>query len=708
MKQILQHLGNGETLLAEVPSPGVRSGHLLIRTRKTLISLGTEKMLLDFGKGSMLDKARQQPDKVKQVLQKVKTDGLQTTVQAVRSKLDQPIPLGYSNVGVVMEVGQGVSGFKVGDRVLSNGPHAEIICVPQNLCAKIPDGVSDEDAVFTVVSAIGLQGIRLAQPSLGEKFVVTGLGLIGLLTVQLLRAQGCQVLGLDFDTEKCELARSLGATAVDLSTGADPLAAAEVFAQGQGVDGVLITASTKSNDPVHQAAEMCRKRGRIILVGVVGLELQRADFYEKELSFQVSCSYGPGRYDDAYEQQGQDYPLGFVRWTENRNFQAVLNLMADGKLQCAALQSHQYKLDQALEAYSTVGSGRALGILLDFESAEQEATLSERVVNLGEASGEGAAVSVAMLGAGNFVGQVLLPALAQQSGVRMRTLVSGAGVTSTHHGKKHGFEQSATDTDAVYSDEQVNTLMVCTRHNAHAHQVLRGLKAGKNVFVEKPLCMSLAELDEIETVVAQTKSSFLMVGFNRRFSPLAVKMKSLLSRESAPISVVYTVNAGAIPGDHWTQDPETGGGRLIGEACHFIDFCRYLTGSEITASEISALTPTPGQPKDTFSITLGFANGSIATVHYFANGNKGYAKEGVTAFVGGKILELENYRSLKGWGWKGFSKMKVRGQQKGHLEEMAALVDAVKEGKSSPVPVKEAFEVMRHTLQLSLELDGMC
>ena len=371
MRQILQSLGTGLTELAEIPSPSCHSGHLLIRSVSSLVSAGTERMLVEFGKANLLDKARQQPEKVRMVLDKIKTDGVLPTLEAVRNKLDQPLPMGYCNVGVVVEVGRGVTGFSVGDRVASNGKHAEVVCVPQNLCAKVPDSVNDEAAAFTVIGAIGLQGIRLVQPTLGEAVVVTGLGLIGLMTVQLLRAHGCRVLGLDYDTSKLALAEKLGAETVDLNQNADPLGAAMVFSRGRGVDAVIITASTKSNEPVHQAAQMCRKRGRIVLVGVTGLELSRADFYEKELSFQVSCSYGPGRYDSAYEDHGQDYPIGFVRWTEQRNFEAVLDMLADGRLQTDVLISHRIPFDQATSAYELISSRTpSLGIVLQYSEPE--------------------------------------------------------------------------------------------------------------------------------------------------------------------------------------------------------------------------------------------------------------------------------------------------------------------------------------------------
>ncbi len=416
MKQVLQNLKNGSTEIAEVPAPRAGRGQLLMRTTRTLVSAGTERMMVNFGKAGLIDKARQQPDKVRMVLDKIRTDGLMPTIAAVRNKLDQPLAMGYCNVGEVVEVGAGVTGYAVGDRVASNGKHAELVAVPVNLCAKVPDAVPDDAAAFTVLGAIALQGIRLAQPTLGETVVVTGLGLIGLVTVQLLRAHGCRVLGLDFDADKLALARRFGAEVVDLKSGADPVAAALEYSRGRGVDAVIVTASTKSNEPMHQAAQMCRKRGRIVLVGVTGLELSRADFFEKELSFQVSCSYGPGRYDPNYEDKGQDYPVGFVRWTEQRNFEAVLDMLAEGRLDVAPLVSHRFGVAEAERAYAVVGGSEpSLGIVLGFAEPGSEAAAPVRTVALVPTAAATIAKvdgtpSVSVIGAGNYAGAVLIPA----------------------------------------------------------------------------------------------------------------------------------------------------------------------------------------------------------------------------------------------------------------------------------------------------------
>jgi predicted dehydrogenase/threonine dehydrogenase-like Zn-dependent dehydrogenase len=703
MLQILQNLKSGATELAEVPAPAVGRGQLLIQTRASLISAGTERMLVDFGKAGFIDKARQQPDKVKMVLDKVRTDGLMPTVDAVRSKLDQPLPMGYSNVGVVRKVGAGVpeGAFKVGDRVVSNGKHAEVVAVPVNLCARIPDSVSDEAAAFTVLGAIALQGIRLAQPSLGECFTVTGLGLIGLVTVQLLRAQGCRVLGIDMDTAKCELARGFGAETVDLSKGEDPVAAAELFSRGRGVDGVLITAATKSNEPVHQAALMCRKRGRIILVGVTGLELSRDDFYKKELSFQVSCSYGAGRYDPEYEEKGHDYPIGYVRWTEQRNFEAVLDMLADGRLDVSSLVSHRFKLQQAEEAYRTLLEGKGvLGMVLEYPRTAQsgEDPVLRRTIRF-HAEGERAGVEnpgLGFVGAGNYATRNLIPAF-KEAGARFVSVASSAGVSGAYAGKKFGFAETTTDTAGLIADPRIHAVVITTRHDSHAGLVRQALEAGKHVFVEKPLCMKIEELEEIRKAYEQ-RQAVLTVGFNRRFAPHIIKMKELVGGVAGPKAFVMTVNAGAIPADHWTQDAESGGGRIIGEACHFIDLLRFLAASPFSAYDISFMA---GNTRDSANIQLKFADGSIGTVHYLANGSKSFPKERLEVFAQGRILQMDNFRVLRGFGWPGFKTMRLMKQDKGQNACAKAFLDAVRAGKPGPIPYEELVEVAEVTIRLA-------
>ena len=706
MKQILHSLQNGRSEIAEVPAPNVGEGRVLIQSSKSLISAGTERMLVEFGRGSIFQKARSQPDKLKQVLEKARTDGIASTYEAVRSKLDQPLALGYCNVGRVIE--SRADGFSPGDRVVSNGQHAQIVSVPMNLCARIPSGVSDEAASFTVMAAIGLQGIRLAKPTLGECVVVTGLGLIGLLTVQMLRAQGCRVLGIDPDPKRRALAQSFGAQQVADPFNEDVEALAQSLSRGVGVDAVLITASTKSNAPVSQAARICRKRGRIVLVGVVGLELSRADFYEKELSFQVSCSYGPGRYDPAYEENGHDYPIGFVRWTEQRNFEAVLDLMVTGGLQVEPLISHSFDLDDGADAMALLTSGEpSLGILLNYPQAPaDEATV--RRVRLDMAEGAAALTpgkgSVGFLGAGNYSSRVLMPAFAA-AGAKLRTVASGGGVSAVHFGKKFGFEHSATDAAEIYGDAAIDTIVIATRHNAHAQQTLMALRAGKHVFCEKPLCLTRAELAEIEEEIAGRPEQKLLVGFNRRFAPQVVKMKGLLDGVDQPKNILITVNAGEIPEDHWTQDPEVGGRRIVGEACHFIDLARHLAGHPITAHSATVIGRHPAIAirDDKVSLTLEFVDGSIATILYLANGHKAFPKERIEVFAAGRVLQLDNFRKLKGWGWPGFTKMNQMKQEKGAHEIVASFIRSIREGTAQPIPKEEIMEVSRVTIDLAEE-----
>ncbi len=708
MKQILLSLKTGKTEVVDVPSPGVSLGNMLIHSSYSLVSSGTEGMLLDFGKANLIDKARQQPDKIRTVLDKIGTDGLMPTFESVRNKLGQPMALGYCNVGVVAEIGPGVTGFAVGDRVASNGKHAEVVRVPVNLCAKVPDAVPDEQAAFTVLGAVALQGIRLAQPSLGEAVVVTGLGLIGQLTVQLLRAQGCRVLGIDFDADRLALARKFGAETVDLTAGEDPVATAQAFSRGRGVDAVLVTAATESSEPMHQAALMCRQRGRIVLVGVAGLNLSRDDFFRKELTFQVSCSYGPGRYDANYEEKGQDYPLGFVRWTEQRNLEAVLDMMSTGRLDVAPLISHRFLVEDAEHAYAlATGKGRSLGILLRY--SETAAPVGARTIRLSAAStmsqttgaAEKNAVTVSFVGSGNFATAVLIPAF-KAAGAHLRTVASSTGVTGLYAGRKFGFANTTTDSDGVFSDPASDTVVITTRHDSHARLVTQGLYAGKNVFVEKPLCLSTAELNRIEELharlTAEARAPLVMVGFNRRFAPHVQKIKSLLAAVAGPKSFVMTVNAGSIPADHWTQNLEVGGGRIIGEACHFIDLLRFLAGRSITRYQ---LTRMEAATADTVSIQLSFADGSIGTVHYFANGSKRFAKERLEVFAGGGVLQLDNYRRLTGFGWPGFKSMNLWRQDKGHGACAAAFVRSVEQGAHAPIPFDEILEVSRVTLALA-------
>lgn len=687
MKQIIQNLKNGGTILEEVPVPQVKAGYVLIRTSCTLVSLGTERMLVEFGKANLIDKARQQPDKVKQVLDKMKTDGLMPTLEAVFNKLGQPLPLGYCNVGRVIEVGRGVTEFHVGDRVASNGNHAEFVCVPKNLCAKIPDNVSDNEAAFTVIGSIALQGIRNLNPQLGETIVVTGLGLIGLVAAQLLKANGCRVIGSDFDPIKVALAKKIGIMAVNPAKDGDIVQIVEEATSGNGADGVLITASAKTDDIIHQSCLMCRKRGRIILVGVVGLNMRRDDFYKKELSFQVSCSYGAGRYDEEYENKGHDYPLAYARWTEKRNFETILNAIATGGLNVKPLITETVKLKDYLTIYGDMRKAGSIASILCFSD---DAPINRTVQVLPNESFAKGKDKVALIGAGNFASSTIVPCL-KKANARIKYISSAQGLTAKILAAKAGAENATSDSSNILNDPEVGTVIVCTRHNLHARFVKDVLRAGKSVFVEKPLCLNKDELVEIEEAYrAAQGTATLTVGFNRRFSPFAEKMKQLSGHGAK--NIIATMNAGFIPPEVWIQDMEIGGGRIIGEACHFIDLCSYLADSRVIAVCMNALGENPQENTDNASILLKYANGSNAVINYFSNGAKSYEKERVEVFAQNSVLILDNWRKLTGYGVSGFSSMKSR-IDKGHKAEFALLIERTKNGGAPLIP----FESIKNT-----------
>ena len=673
MKQIIQYLKNGDTILEEVPVPKVKAGFVLIKTTRSLVSLGTERMLVDFGKANFIDKARQQPDKVKMVLNKVKTDGLKPTLDAVLNKLGQPLPLGYCNVGEVVAVGKGVSEFKVGARVANNGHHAEFVCVPKNLVAKIPDNVTDEEATFTVIGAIGLQGIRLLKPTFGETIVVVGLGLIGLVTAELLLANGCNVIGFDFDANKVALAKEKGIIAVNPAEGTDQIKFVENYTNSVGADGVIITASNKSNEIIAQSAQMCRKRGRIVLVGVIGLDISRADFYEKEISFQVSCSYGPGRYDENYEQKGQDYPIGHVRWTEKRNFKAVLNAISKKTLKVEPLITERVSLNDYQSIYGNMNNPNSIASILIYDNDTSDSS----VVNLNKNSFEAQSGVLGIVGAGNFTSAVILPNL-KKLNADIKYIASAGGLTSTIMAKKFGISNATSDYQEIIKDQDVDLVLITTRHDMHAPIVLEAMKAGKSVFVEKPLAIKESELDEIITTYLESNVN-LSVGFNRRFAPLAKKMKSLLGSNETPINIRATMNAGAIPANVWVHDMEVGGGRILGEACHYIDLCSYLAGSKVISGCMNAMGTNPEENTDNASIFLKYENGSNAVINYFANGSKAYAKERVEVFSQERTLIMDNWRKLKGYGFKGFSKASSK-QNKGHYNQFKQLMEQQKSG----------------------------
>lgn len=692
MKQILQSFKTGKTELEELPAPKVRKGAVLIKTTRSLVSLGTERMLVEFGKANLISKARQQPDKVKMVLDKIKAEGLMPTLEAVFNKLEQPLPLGYCNVGKVVAVGDGVKDIKVGDRVASNGGHAEVVSVPQNLVAKIPSNISDEEAAFTVIGSIGLQGIRLCNPTFGETIVVTGLGLIGLLTAQMLVANGCRVIGIELDEEKCRLAREAGVITVNPAKGEDPVKTALELTNGVGVDGVIITASAKTDEIISQAAQMSRKRGRIILVGVIGLNISRAEFYQKELTFQVSCSYGPGRYDEDYEQKGIDYPLGFVRWTEKRNFEAILDAISTGKLNVQELITERVLLAEYDKIYGEIGSSKSIASILVYDENREEEAL-KTTVELEKKSFQNKKAVLGIIGAGNFTKMTMLPAL-KDSGAEFKWIASSGGVNGTAMAKKFGFSHSTTDYQAILSDNDTDTVIITTRHNSHANFVIEALKAGKHVFVEKPLALNNEELEKVIEAYNGSTQGSLMVGFNRRFSPHIQGIKKHIGESPGLLNINATMNAGFIPSEVWVHDMNVGGGRIIGEACHYIDLCVYLAGSLVKEVCMNSMGDNPQQNTDNASILLKFENGTNACVNYFANGSKAYSKERVEVYSRERTYVMDNFRSTSGFSAKGFKNLKTK-IDKGHKAQFHQYINNIKTGDQSLIPFEQLVNVTK-------------
>ena len=712
MKQLILSFRSGCTELLEIPAIRALPNHLVVRSRASLVSIGTERMLVGFGQAGYLAKARQQPEKVLQVIDKMKADGILATVGSVQSKLEEPIPLGYCNVGVVEEVGPGVSGFSVGDRVASNGNHAEQVLVAANLAARVPASVSDEDAEFAVLGSIGLQGLRLAEPSLGEIFAVIGLGLVGQMTSQLLLAAGCRVVGFDVDQRRVELARRFGVRAVHVSSEVDAVAEALHATAGVGVDGVIVSVATSSSDPIHQAAGMCRKKGRIVLVGVSGMELRRKEFFDKELAFFVSSSYGPGRYDSSYESGGNDYPLSHVRWTAGRNIGAVLDLMDQGKVHAAPLVSHRVPFEDIPDAYETLlHDADSLGILIDYgvssgpqQWAPKATGVSVGVPLVGQRRSN--APRLAVVGTGEFARKVLLPAVAKTS-AELDTVVSATGVSAALAARKFGFRNVSTDPQVAIQSQDVDAVIISTRHDSHARLVSDALRHGKDVFVEKPLALTREEVDSVvrEMKEAQARGHFPIVGigFNRRFAPHIVRARELIHSIAEPLSIVITVNAGRLPSDHWVRDPLIGGGRIIGEVCHFLDLARHLAGSPVRSWHADGMVDTDRRVvDDTVMITLSFENGSHAAIQYLCNGSRAYPKERVEIFGGGRVLKIDNFKKMTGFGYRKFRRMSLRfGQDKGHVGEMHRFIESVGSRVEFPIPFDEIVEVSCLSIEIA-------
>jgi predicted dehydrogenase len=701
MRFLVQDLSSGATSLVDGPAPAAPPQGIVVRSVASLVSAGTERMLVDFGRANLVQKAMQQPERVREVVDKARAEGVAQTVEAVRSKLAQPIPLGYANAGVVVEVGSRVRQFEVGQMVATNGGHAEVVAVPVTLAAAVPDGVGAEAACFASVAAVGLEAIRLAAPAIGERFVVTGLGLVGLLTVQLLRAQGCAVLGIDPSARRRGLAEDFGAE----SAAPDQAeAAASRFSRDRGVDGVLVCASTKSSAPITSAAHMCRTRGRVVLVGVTGLDLNRADFYAKEISFQVSCSYGVGRHDDRYEA-GDDYPFGHVRWTAGRNMEAVLDLLASGSLDVDPLVTHRFPFDDVDGAYRTLlEDPGALAIVLQYPSASASAASTERVLSrtvvphtgVSSAAGRG----TALIGAGNFATRVMVPAL-KAAGGRLDLVAGRSGLSAALLADQED-ARVTSDVDSVFDDPSIGVVLIATRHDSHADLAVRAIRAGKHVYVEKPLALSDAEIDDVVAAVVDVSRSsgdapVLAVGFNRRFAPLTVRMRALLDDVLAPKAVVMTANAGHIPSGHWTQDPQVGGGRVVGEGCHFVDLARHLVGAPIVDVTSRHLGGVPS--RDSATVSLGFADGSTAEIQYLANGAPSFPKERIEVFTQGRILQNDNFRVLRAYGWPGQRTVRLRTQDKGHRAALGAFLAATTGRGPVPVPLDEVIEVSRAVLR---------
>lgn len=717
MKQLLQNMRDGKAVVAEVPCPSPRSGGALVRTAASLVSAGTERMVVEFAEKSLLGKARSRPDLVRQVLDKARREGILPTLQAAFNRLDQPMALGYSSAGTIVALGEGMEGFQVGERVACAGGgfavHAEYGAVPRNLLARLPETVDFESAAFATLGAIALHGLRLAEPQLGERVAVIGLGLLGLLAVQMARAAGCAVFGVDLSPARIELARGFG---VEAALRADAEAAGLAFSRGQGFDIVLICADARSNDPVELAGLLARDRGRVVAVGAVGLNIPRGLYYNKELDFKVSRSYGPGRYDAAYEERGQDYPAGYVRWTEGRNLEAVVDLLAEGKLDVKPLISHRFAIEDAAAAYEVITGKRKapfLGVLLTYAQDELGAGAQAeplRRIDLSKAypgvsrplSG---ALSVGVLGAGNYATAVFLPALQKTGGARLAGIVSASGLSARHAAQKYGFSFASSQEEEVLANPEIDVVALLTRHDQHARQVLAGLRAGKHVYCEKPLALTLAELDEIEATLAEGDQPLLTVGFNRRFAPLAIQLKAALARRNEPLAAHYRVNAGFIPLSHWVHDPLVGGGRVVGEGCHFIDFLAFLVGQAPISVQAAALPDGGRYRGDNAVLTFSFADGSLGTLSYLANGDKSVSKERVEVFCGGTVALLDDFRSLEiTAGGRRKKAGSLLGQDKGHQAAWANFLAAVRAGGRPPIPYADLLGVSRMAIRAAQAL----
>jgi predicted dehydrogenase/threonine dehydrogenase-like Zn-dependent dehydrogenase len=700
MKQLLQNIKTGRSTVEDVPIPTPREGQALVKVEASLVSAGTERMVVEFAEKSLVGKARSRPDLVKQVIDKARREGLVNTAQAAFNRLDQPMALGYSSAGTIIALGKNMQGFEVGQRVACAGGgyavHAEYNVVPRNLLTPLPKNVDFESAAFTTLGAIALHGFRLGEPQIGENVTVIGMGLLGLLTAQITTAAGCNVLGIDVDPARLTLASSLGLRAAHRDEAVD---SSVTFTANRGFDVILICADTPSNDPVELAGAIARDRARVVAMGAVGLTFPRKLYYEKEISFINSRSYGPGRYDLGYEEHGNDYPLGYVRWTEGRNFEAVVDLMAKGQLQVKPLITHRFPIDQATQAYEVITGKKKekfLGVLLTYPTSDEWKVESGAVYFPLSSASKSASVKLGVLGAGMFANSVLLPAIKKAGDIELIGIASSGGLHAQHAGKKFGFQYAASNDDEIINDPNINTIAILTRHNTHAELVVKALKIGKHVFVEKPLALNSDQLSAISKQLLNTNSCLLTTGFNRRFAPLTQTLSSFFFHRSEPMHIHYRVNAGAIPLNHWTQDPEIGGSRIIGEGCHFVDFITFLVGAHPISVTAHALPDHGKYREDNVSMTFTFPDGSIGIVDYLANGDKSFPKERVEAFCGGQVAVLDDFISLQTV--RDGKKKEVKGiQNKGWVDEWKAFAKAIREGGVPPIPYEQLIGVTRST-----------
>jgi predicted dehydrogenase/threonine dehydrogenase-like Zn-dependent dehydrogenase len=705
MKQLLQNMRDGKAVVAEVPAPAVRRGFALVRTAASLVSAGTERMVVEFAEKSLVGKARSRPDLVRQVLDKARREGILPTIRAAFNRLDQPMALGYASAGTIIEAGEGLEGFQAGDRVACAGSgfavHAEYAAVPRNLLVRLPESVSFEEGAFATLAAIALHGFRLSQAQLGERVAVVGLGLLGLLAVQIARAAGCEVFGIDLAPERVELARRLGVRA-GLRGEAESMAGA--LTQGRGFDCVLVCADTRSNDPLLLAGTLARDRGVVVAVGSVGMSIPRSLYYNKELDFKISRSYGPGRYDPAYEERGQDYPPGYVRWTEGRNLEAVLALMAAGKLDVKPLITHRFAISEAAAAYAVITGKQKkpfLGVLLTYPQAADDKEPVRKVTLPASRSASLDRPVLGVLGAGIYASAVFLPVIQRAGNARLGGIVSAAGLNARYAAQKYGFGFASSDEEDILANPEINLVVVLTRHNQHARQVLAALRAGKHVYCEKPLALTQVELDEIESVLKVDDAPLLTVGFNRRFAPLAIQLKTAFAQRAEPFVAHYRINAGYLPLNHWLQDPAVGGGRILGEACHFIDFLSYLAGAAPVSVQAAALPDGGRYRRDNALLTLTFADGSLGSLAYLANGDKTFPKERVEVFCAGTVGVLEDFRSLElvRDGNRHLSRS-LLGQDKGHQAAWAGFLARIKAGGPPPIPYDQLLAVSRIAIRV--------